>query len=94
MSSEVAQELTTVVEGQVVCEVGRGTDNVIHRHWRVDGITKLYIKHRLGNHKDDPVSRFRRDDGRSVPYSEYGGSTIHTTCQRPRKKAPPGKVVK
>ncbi len=75
-------KLSGIKEGQRLCVIGLGVDNLAHRHVTVTGFTKLYIKTET---RDGIVERFRRDDGSSVPYSAYGGTQIHLSCQRPRK---------
>lgn len=81
-----ANELAQLKPGDRVCQLGWGTDNIIHRHWAVTDVTKIYIKYQPGNHIKDPVFRFRRDTGASVPHGEYGGSTISARCQKPKPK--------
>lgn len=68
--------------GQAVCIVGRGTDAVVHWHGMVSKITKTQIVVRANGGE----RRFRRDSGHgSIPYSPYGGSTLHATCQKEKK---------
>lgn len=78
-------DLTEVTVGQRLCEVGRGSANRIHRHAVVKRLTKLYIVTEFKNKDGTHEKKFRRDSGRSVPYSDYGGSSLHTACQRPKK---------
>jgi hypothetical protein len=65
------------VVGQRVCITGQGTDRPVHRHSVIKRVTKTMIVVESGR-------RFNRD-GRndSIPYSPYGGTEVHATCQRP-----------
>lgn len=74
--------------GDRVCIVGFGTANPVHRHATVTGMTKLYVKTEYKNKSGDAVQhRHRIDDGHSTPRGDgYGGTTLRTTCQRPKPK--------
>ncbi len=83
------RELESVVKDQRLCVIGRGTDNFIHRHVTVTSITKLYIKSDYVSRGTVYTNRHRRDNGRSTPMSDYGGTTAHIVCQRPEDKIRP-----
>jgi hypothetical protein len=70
--------------GQRVCIIGRGTANLVHRHARIIRITKtMYVaEYVLRGRTID--RRYRITDGREVGASEYGGSSMHAICQRPK----------
>jgi len=65
-------------KGDHVCVAGRGVDLPVHWHGKVERVTKLYVVLENGG------KRYRKDTGRSVPYSPYGGSSIEPQCQRKR----------
>lgn len=82
-------EVTGIKKNDVVCIEGYGTANILHEHHVVTGVTKLYVKSTStwSNVNKRPVSRrHRRDNGKSTPLGEYGGTEIYTTCQRPEEK--------
>ncbi len=62
----------------MVCVKGHGTDSLLHKHMKVERLTKTMIVTADGR-------RFRRDGGdrgRSIPYQPYGGASISTRCQK------------
>lgn len=79
-------DLEDVVKDQRLCVIGRGTDNFIHRHVTVTSVTKLYVNSDYVSRGSVYTNRHRRDNGRSTPMSDYGGTTAHLTCQRPEDK--------
>jgi hypothetical protein len=68
--------------GQRVCVIGRGTAMTLHSHPTVVRITKTMVVTAREVHGRPVERRYRRSDGYEVGMSEYGGSTIHRTCQR------------
>ncbi len=70
-------------DGQHVCITGRGMDNVVHEHHTVTKVTKTFVTS-TQNVTPRRIRRFRISNGASVPYSAYGGTSIHATCQRPK----------
>lgn len=73
-------DLKDLKTGAVVCVVGRGMDAMIHRHDRVIRVTKTMLV--TGNARGGFTDRFRLENGQSVPYSPYGGTVVHTACQK------------
>lgn len=72
-------------EGQRVCIVGVGMDNLIHEHHTVTGMSKLYVFSMQKVKGGERERRHRLRDGHSPGGSSYGGTDIHATCQRPKK---------
>ena len=66
--------------GKAVCVAGIGSDNSVHAHDRIARVTKTLIVLEGGR-------RYRLDSGLSVPYSAYGGTGIHSKCQRPARRS-------
>lgn len=68
--------------GQRVCVIGRGTANLVHAHYAVTRLTaKQAVVSRV--FKGRTVERrYWLSTGREVGGSEYGGTSVHTTCQR------------
>jgi hypothetical protein len=81
------EDLSALKAGDRVCVVGFGTANVVHRHQTVTSVTKLYVNTEWKSKRGDTVKdRHRRDDGRSTPQGDgYGGTTLHSTCQKKEK---------
>jgi hypothetical protein len=75
--------LAEIAPGRRVCIVGVGMDNLVHTHGAVQRTTRtlIIVKTDKGTER-----RYRKDDGGSTPYSQYGGTSIHLTCQRPKEK--------
>jgi hypothetical protein len=75
--------------GQRVCIVGRGTANGVHSHaWTVDRVTpkQIVVSRPAPKSPGERITdRFWRESGRMVGSFEYGGRTIHATCQRAKK---------
>lgn len=72
--------------GQRVCVVGEGTATGRHQHGKVKRITEVerVIVVEFRNYTE----RFRPRRNLapvSIPYSAYGGSTVHPTCQKPKE---------
>lgn len=84
------EDLTKAKIGSFVCVVGFGTANLFHRHEKVVGFTKLYLKTEWSAKHSAEIhtSRYRLYDGRATPADPngWGGQTVHLTCQRPPKK--------
>lgn len=66
--------------GQRVCMIGRGIDAMAHRHGEIVRITKTLIV--VKSDRRGIEHRFNRESHRSVPMSEYGGTSIYRTCQK------------
>lgn len=74
--------------GQRVCIIGRGTSATVHLHGRVARFTKTLMivgyHWKRGQNEGDGQRRYRL--GNAVSWeagaSEYGGSSVHPTCQR------------
>jgi hypothetical protein len=80
-----------VKPGQRVCVVGRGTANVVHSHPMVTKVTPTQIVTvktvKRGGSSWDVERRYWRDSSaREVGGDEWGGTTLHTACQRPKPK--------
>lgn len=76
------EDLSALKPGDVVCVVGYGTANLVHRHHRVVSVTKQFVNSNWSDKRGVYPSRHRVDNGRSTPYGEYGGTTLHLTCRR------------
>lgn len=67
-----------IAPGRRVCVEGKGTAATLHRHPLIVRVTKTQIVCDDGN-------KYRLDEPHnSIPYSTYGGSYLHRTCQRPK----------
>lgn len=82
--SNYTDDLSKIEVGQRVCVVGRGTSNIVHYHGKVSELTKTMIKVEHKVREQSLVTRFSRRHGYDLPYSEWGGSTLYFTCQRPK----------
>lgn len=81
------EDLTTLKPGDRVCVVGFGTANTVHRHGVVVSLSRLYVTTEWKNQHGSYKTRHRLDDGHSTPRGDgYGGTTLHLTCQKPRKE--------
>lgn len=86
MSDE--KKAAELVKDDFVCIVGYGTANMLHEHGKVLRLTKMYVVALVTSsnlNRTGGSRRFRRDNGKSTPYGGYGGTEIHSTCQRPKK---------
>jgi hypothetical protein len=79
---DAADARRSMKRGQRVCVVGVGGDLLVHRHPIVERVTQTLV---VTKAPDGTERRFGISDGRSKPYRPYGGTTIHTTCQRPER---------
>lgn len=74
--------------GQRVCILGHGTANTVHTHkWTVDRLTPKQViasrPHPKPRFDGERITeRFWRETGRAVGSFEYGGRSIHATCQK------------
>lgn len=85
----MAENAMDLAKDDFVCMVGIGTANMLHEHGKVVRTTKVFVVAEITSsnlNRPGHTARFRRDSGRSVPYSDYGGSHVYTTCQRPKQK--------
>lgn len=81
------EDRSVLKAGDRVCVVGFGTANLVHKHHVVTSVTQLYVNTEWRSERGAVKYRHRKDDGRSTPRGDgYGGTTLHLTCQRPKKK--------
>lgn len=72
--------------GQHVCIKGYGTSATVHTHaYVVDRLTKTMVIVGRDLRGTRHTRRFRLRDNGSVPYGDWGGSKISTTCQKEEK---------
>lgn len=79
----MSKTLADLERGERVCVIGRGTDVMVHRHMTVLRVTKTLLV--VANSTGVESGRFRLTDSGSMPYSPYGGTSVHVTCQRPKQ---------
>lgn len=78
----MTKDLADLVKGDAVCKTGLGVRSPVHRHGVVKRITQIYIVVDFTNSHTAYEERFRRVDGRSVPYDSQYSSYLHATCFR------------
>lgn len=80
------RDTSWATEGQRACIIGFGTAVIVHVHTVIARTTKTQI---VSTDRHGTEYRHHREDGVSVGsrgHHSYGGSTIHSTCQRPKPK--------
>lgn len=74
---------TEMKVGQRVCWLGYGTAATSHCHGEIVRITKTMII--VKSDSRGAQWRFRKDNMQAVPRGDWGGHTLSTKCQRPRR---------